>query len=239
MAKLRFLKISHFRGIKNFEQIFGDGITCIIGRGDSCKSTILDAIAYVFAPSWSIRLNDSDFYMCDTTSPIVIEGVVSDIPDELILKYSDHLRGITKDYQLVDDMESEEAHDALSALTIRLTIRKDLEPSWEVVSYNGVESSIIKATDRGKLNVFSVSEYTDRHFSLNKGNPLYSLYQQLNGNHIADDENHHTKQYNDFYGVIDKKMKGSTPSRRSIQTKRIDEYHNQIREPLHLKKLIH
>lgn len=98
MAKLRFLKISHFRGIKNFEQIFGDGITCIIGRGDSCKSTILDAIAYVFAPSWSIRLNDSDFYMCDTTSPIVIEGVVSDIPDELILKYSNHLRGITKDY---------------------------------------------------------------------------------------------------------------------------------------------
>lgn len=188
MAKLRFLKISHFRGIKNFEQIFGDGITCIIGRGDSCKSTILDAIAYVFAPSWSIRLNDSDFYMCDTTSPIVIEGVVSDIPDELILKYSNHLRGITKDYQLVDDMESEEAHDALPALTIRLTIRKDLEPSWEVVSYNGVESSIIKATDRGKLNVFSVSEYTDRHFSLNKGNPLYSLYQQLNGNHIADDE---------------------------------------------------
>ena len=56
---------------------------------------------------------------------------------------------------------------------------------------------------------------------------------------IADDENHHTKQYNDFYGVIDKKMKGSTPSRRSIQTKRIDEYHNQAREPLHLKKLIH
>lgn len=56
---------------------------------------------------------------------------------------------------------------------------------------------------------------------------------------IADDENHHTKQYNDFYGVIDKKMKGSTPSRRSIQTKRIDEYRNQIREPLHLKKLIH
>lgn len=34
-------------------------------------------------------------------------------------------------------------------------------------------------------------------------------------------------------------MKGSTPSRRSIQTKRIDEYRNQIREPLHLKKLIH
>lgn len=188
MAKLRHLKIHHFRGIENFDQLLSGGITCIIGRGDSCKSTILDAIAYVFAPSWSIRLNDSDFYMCDTTSPIVIEGVVSDVPDELIVKYSDHLRGITEDNRLIDDMESEEAHDAMLALTVRLTVGKDLEPSWEVISYNGAESSIIKATDRGKLNVFSLSEYTDRHFSLNKGNPLYSLYRQLNGNHI-DDEN--------------------------------------------------
>lgn len=61
-------------------------------------------------------------------------------------------------------MESEEAQDAILALTIRLSIGKDLEPSWEVISYNGVDFSIIKTTDRGKLNVFSVSEYTDRHF---------------------------------------------------------------------------
>lgn len=39
MAKLRHLRISHFRGIESFEQSFSDGITCIIGRGDSCKST--------------------------------------------------------------------------------------------------------------------------------------------------------------------------------------------------------
>ncbi len=63
MAKLRYLKINHFRGIKSFKQTFSDGITCIIGRGDSCKSTILDAIAYIFAQSWSLRLNDSDFYL--------------------------------------------------------------------------------------------------------------------------------------------------------------------------------
>lgn len=74
MSKLRYLKIQHFRGIEILEQPLSDGITCIIGRRDSCKSIILDAIAYVFALSWGIRLNDSDFYMCDTTSPIVIEG---------------------------------------------------------------------------------------------------------------------------------------------------------------------
>lgn len=189
MAKLRHLKISHFRGIKSFEQLFSDGITCIIGRGDSCKSTILDAIAYVFAQSWSIRLNDSDFYMCDTSSPIIIEGAVSDIPEDLVVKYCNHLRGITTDGKLIDDMESNEAIDAQNVLTVRLTVGNDLEPSWEMVSYNGVDPTIIKATDRGKLNVFAVSDYTDRHFSLNKGNPLYSLYRQLNAEPMPENEN--------------------------------------------------
>lgn len=92
----------------------------------------MDAIAYVFAPSWSIRLNDSDFYMCDTTSPIVIEGVVSDIPDELILKYSDHLRGITKDYQLVDDMESKKRMMLCRLLLYDLLLEKiwNLPGKW-------------------------------------------------------------------------------------------------------------
>ena len=189
MAKLRHLHIRHFRGIESFNQTFSDGITCIIGRGDSCKSTILDAIAYVFSQSWGLRLNDSDFYMCDASSPIIIEGVVSNVPDDLIAKYSNHLRGITIDGRLIDDMESDEAVDAQEVLTVRLTIGRDLEPIWEVVSYNGIEPSIIKATDRGKLNVYMVSDYIERHFSLNKGNPLYSLYKQLNDEPLSDNDN--------------------------------------------------
>ena len=189
MAKLRHLKISHFRGIDSFEQSFSNGITCIIGRGDSCKSTILDAIAYTFAQSWSLRLNDSDFYKCDPSSPIIIEGTVSDIPDDLIVKYHNHLRGITSDGRLIDDMESDDAIEAQEVLTVRLSVSKDLEPSWDVVSYNGTEPSTIKSTDRGKLNIFSVSDYSDRHFSLNKGNPLYSLYRQLNNEPHPENEN--------------------------------------------------
>ena len=189
MAKLRHLKISHFRGIDSFEQSFSNGITCIIGRGDSCKSTILDAIAYTFAQSWSLRLNDSDFYNCDPSSPIIIEGTVSDIPDDLIVKYHNHLRGITSDGRLIDDMESDDAIEAQEVLTVRLSVSRDLEPSWDVVSYNGAEPSTIKSTDRGKLNIFSVSDYSDRHFSLNKGNPLYSLYRQLNNEPHPENEN--------------------------------------------------
>ena len=189
MAKLEILKISHFRGIETFEQRFGSGITCIIGRGDSGKSTILDAIAYLFAQSWSIHINDSDFHKCDTSMPIIIEGVVSGVPEDLIKKFGKHIRGLDANGELIDDMESEAAVNAESVLTIRLTINKDLEPSWEVVSNNGVDSTVIKATDRGKLNVFAISDYTDRHFSMNKGNPLYSLYKQLSGEEAQDNEN--------------------------------------------------
>lgn len=189
MAQLHYLKISHFRGLEDFEQTFGKGITCIIGRGDSGKSTILDAIALVFAQSWSIHLNDSDFCGCDTGRPIVIEGTVVDVPPELIDKYGNHIRGVRQDGGLVDDMESSEALKAQTALTIQLKVGKDLEPVWSVVSKNGEQPSVIKATDRGKLNVFAISDYTDRHFSLNKGNPLYSLYKQLNGGAIPEDDN--------------------------------------------------
>lgn len=188
MARLEHLKITHFRGIETFEQWFGNGITCIIGRGDSGKSTILDAIAYLFSQSWTIRLNDSDFYNCDTNTPIIIEGTVTGFPEEMLKQYEKHLRG-TKGNVLVDDMESPDAREAEPALTIQLKVGKDLEPSWAVVSYNGEEPTVIKGVGRGKLNVYAVTDYTDRHFSMNKGNPLYSLYMELNGMAYKDTDN--------------------------------------------------
>lgn len=108
MARLEHLCINHFRGIERFDQRFGNGITCIIGRGDSGKSTILDAIAYLFSQSWTIRLNDSDFYNCDTSTPIIIEGTVTGVPEEMLKQYDKHVRGL-KDGKLIDDMESDDA----------------------------------------------------------------------------------------------------------------------------------
>lgn len=84
--------------------------------------------------------------------------------------YEKHLRGIKGDV-LVDDMESPDALDAEPVLTVRMTVGKDLEPSWDVVSYNGEEPTGIKGVGRGKLNVLAVSDYTDRHFSMNSKRP--------------------------------------------------------------------
>ena len=66
--------------------------------------------------------------MCDTSSPIIIEGVVSDIPDDLISKYCNHLRGITLDGQLVDDMESDDAKYVVLLEQLDKTLESAIAP---------------------------------------------------------------------------------------------------------------
>ena len=57
------VKISHFRGIENCEFVLdeADSVVCLIGKGDSTKSTILNAIRWALAPSRSLGVEDQDF----------------------------------------------------------------------------------------------------------------------------------------------------------------------------------
>jgi putative ATP-dependent endonuclease of OLD family len=44
MARIRQIVIENFRTIRNFEWFPSAGVNCLVGAGDSGKSTILDAI---------------------------------------------------------------------------------------------------------------------------------------------------------------------------------------------------
>ncbi len=79
-----------------------------------------------FSQSWSIRLNDSDFYCCDSNTPIVIEGTVLDVPAELIDKYGNHVRGVRGDGTLIDDMEAQDAANVQTTLTVLFKVGMDL-----------------------------------------------------------------------------------------------------------------
>lgn len=92
------VEIKNFRGIKSFKQSFQDKkLICLIGRGDSGKSTILEAISYALYPSWNLQLNDNDFYNGDPSSSISIDVSIK-VPAEFILeeKYGLYLRGYSK-----------------------------------------------------------------------------------------------------------------------------------------------
>lgn len=176
MAKIHTLKISNFKGLKSFEQVFGiTDFVCLIGRGDSGKTTILEAISAVLSPSWNLSFYDTDFFNGDITNPIEIEVSLYDLPATLIQesKFGLFIRGLDKATDLIHD-EIEDSHETI--LTIKLIVDKNLEPKWFVINGRGGQQTIeIRANDRASLNVFLVSDYIDRHFSWNKGNPLYSL----------------------------------------------------------------
>lgn len=173
MAILHSLEIKNFRGIKEFKHDFYKSrLICLVGRGDSGKTTILDAISFVLSSSWNITFYDSDFYNCKIDSPIEIIATLIDIPDFLLKdKYGFQIRGFNKDSGIIED---EIGVDSEPAITIKLQVDSELEPNWTLIN-NRNEPISITASTRAKLNSFLISDYTDNHFSWGKGKPLYSL----------------------------------------------------------------
>ncbi len=151
------LEIEHFRGIQegNIPFPLDSRVICMIGAGDSTKSTILKAIEWVFWPSWNLIACDNDFYGCDTSTPIIIRGTFKEIPPKLISedKYGLYLR---KPHVLLNSDINDEPEDKDDfCLTIQLTIDSTLEPKWEVVC-NRKEPRPISHSDRKLLSVSNV-----------------------------------------------------------------------------------
>ncbi|SDW33620.1 ATP-dependent nuclease [Nitrosomonas communis] len=182
MAKIVRLEIKNFRGIEELSLKFkcDQNLICIIGRGDSGKTTILDAISSVLSPSWNISFYDTDFYKCDTSKRIEIQTTLIDFSERLL---SDSKFGLyisafnTQTNEIIDNVATDDLSITLiPALTIKLIVDEFLEPEWIVVTNRRTKEGIsISGADRAFLNCFMVSDYIDRHFSWNKGNPLYAL----------------------------------------------------------------
>ena len=109
------------------------GINCLIGPGDSGKSTVLDAIDYCMGPRRTVPINDADFYHLDVSNPISITITIGELDDALknIEAYGDFLRSYDADLHKLED-EPETGKETV--LTLNLTIAGDLEPAWRLVS---------------------------------------------------------------------------------------------------------
>src|SRR5689334_3373909 len=93
--KVRHHTIRNFRGIKDLEwRLPDDPLFCLIGRGDSTKSTILEAIRVALYPHWNLIFDHSDFYLCKTEE-FLIAITIGQLPNELLdlTKYGQYLRG--------------------------------------------------------------------------------------------------------------------------------------------------
>lgn len=173
--KIRKLVIKNFRGIKELDWDLPDkNVFCLIGKGDSSKSTILEAIRFVFYPQWNLTFSDSDFFDCNNDNPIQIEATIGDILEEFysIEKYGNYLRGWnTDDLKLVDEPDDDHPENVL---TIRLSVSNDLEPCWEVVC-DRADGKAFKYNDRDKVAVSLIGTYSDKQLTWASGTPLSKL----------------------------------------------------------------
>lgn len=172
--RLMYLEIENFRGIRHAKLEFpkDSRIVCIIGSGDSCKSTILKAIEWSLFPSWNLVVTDNDFYNGKTEFPITITASVSELPTTLLKedKFGLYLRDLDS---VMQDAENDEPTDTGTiVLTIRLTVDSALEPKWEVITKRTAPKGISNK-DRKLMALGVVGIEPERDFQWGRGSALH------------------------------------------------------------------
>lgn len=180
MARIRAIEVSNFRSLKEFKWFPSSGINCIIGPGDSGKSTVLDAIDLCLGARRNLQVNDADFHCLDTETPITISITIGELDDGLkrIDTYGSFLRGFDAVLQIIED-EPEAGMETV--LTLRLTVTNDLEPSWALVSDRAAAAGISRYltwADRVRLAPTRVGAVADYNLSWRRGSVLNRLSEE-------------------------------------------------------------
>lgn len=161
------VEIENFRGIRSMPPWNpSPGVNCLIGPGDSTKTTILDAIELCLYPRSYFLADDSDFFNLEFDNPIKIIVTLTDLPTEFIAadRYGLFLRGWDEKTKKVEDEPRENLRYALS---IALVIDKSLEGRWSVfnerIKSSGDDPPSIRYKDVGQIATTRLGRYAERH----------------------------------------------------------------------------
>jgi putative ATP-dependent endonuclease of OLD family len=179
-VKIRYIEIENFRGIRSFSWAPAPRVNCLVGPGDSGKTTILDAIELALAPRYQVSFDDSDFYGSDPNNKIAITVTLGELPDRFkaFAAYGEHTRGwnATKE-QIID--EPDDASGLEVVLSARLSVDKTLEPKWMIYTDRSVneekEARTFRFEDRQMMAPSRLGDYTDRHLAWGRQSILSRL----------------------------------------------------------------
>jgi hypothetical protein len=174
--QIRRLNIKNFRGIASLTWSPQGPFCCLIGAGDSGKSTILDASEAALNSKW-LSFSESDFLACDTNNTIEIEATVGELSKPLKSddRFGLFIRGWTEAGTLRDELEDGDE----PVLTVRLTVDATLEPVWEIVCDRVETPRIISNRDRALFGLVRLSGNDARHLTWGLG----SVLSRLTGDH--------------------------------------------------------
>lgn len=180
MARIRKIEIANFRGIQLLAWCPTPGINCLIGPGDSGKSTVLDAIDLCLGARRNVQFSDADFFGLDITTPISITLTLGDLDDSMrtLESFGAFLRGYHANTGVVED---EPSAGAEVVLCLNLTVASDLEPSWTLVSDRAAQQGIVKTLawkDRVALAPTRIGALADFNLGWQRGSVLNRISEE-------------------------------------------------------------
>lgn len=177
--RLRRVEIRRFRGIRGLDWDVSGNFVCLLGPGDSTKTTVLDAIELALSPRWNVSFDDADFYDANTEVPLSITVTVGELPEEL---KSDKRFGLfTRGWSPAGELHDEPEEGDELVLSIQLLVGGALEPTWAVVNDRVEEGKPIYARDRERLGCTRLGAFLDRHFGWGRGSVLSRLTGESDG----------------------------------------------------------
>lgn len=179
--RVRRIEIQNFRGIKSldFRIPHDKKFICLVGPGDSTKSTIIEAINFTLGERWSLSLSDTDFYNAKIDDPIVIRIALADLPGDIRTHslFGLHLSGI--------DADGEWQHDPVDevepCVIVELRVDKEMEPTWSIYRPGGVDNIPIGSGLRRKFSVFKIDDRIDNHLRWTRSSALTRLTDSTHG----------------------------------------------------------
>ena len=170
---IRQVQICRFRGIAEMDWNIGSRFSCLVGPGDSTKSTTLAAIEFALSATNNVILNDTDFYMGVVEYPIEITVTVGQLPQDLLRdnKFGLEARGWNSESGLHDEPQN---GDEL-VLSVRLLVDDSLDPKWTVVNDRKPDGEQIGPNDRSAMGLIRISADVEQHLSWGRGSALLRL----------------------------------------------------------------
>lgn len=172
------LEVSNFRGIRALDWSPSPGMNCLIGPGDSTKTTILDAIDLTLNPRSNFICDDTDFHNLDFTAPATITVTLIGMPAEFCAdnRYGLHLRGWDTEEKVVVDEPGEDDSAIIDALSIRVALDPNtLEGRWSI--FNDRISDVtdppsLRFVDARELATTRLGPYAERHLGWGRNSIL-------------------------------------------------------------------
>ncbi len=164
--RIVYLEVQNFRGIKSLVWAPAAGMNCLIGPGDSTKTTILDAIELCLNPRSYSFADDCDFFDLDIEKPLRITVTLAGLPGDFKAedRYGLHLRGWNQAATKVEDESGAGLEDALS---ITVVIDQSLEARWSIHNdrINDIDKDPppVRYKDTKRMGTNRLGPYAERH----------------------------------------------------------------------------